>query len=70
MIDNVMQPPKPEKIITAQISCREAHLLKELRLISFGTFTVHKQSNLIVRLEVGQSKLIKEDDGLDIAITK
>ena len=61
-------PHKPEKMITIEVSGREASLIKKLRKYSFGHFIVHKANNLLVRLEINDSQLIKEENGLDLAI--
>ncbi len=57
------QPHKPEKMTTIAVSIREAKMLIKLREYPYGKFTIHKAENLIVRLEVLESMLIKEEDG-------
>jgi len=61
-------PSRPEKMITIEVSGKEADLIKKLRGYSFGKFTVHKANNLLVRVEIQDSQMIKEENGLDLAI--
>lgn len=65
---NPFVPAKPEKMIRVEISAREANLIKILRKYPFGRFVVHKANNLLVRLEINESQLIKEENGLDLAV--
>lgn len=59
-------PFKPEKMIRAMITAKEAHLLKSLRKFSFGKVIVHKANGVLVRVELGESILLNENDGLDL----
>lgn len=61
-------PHKPEKMITIEASGKEATLIKILRKYPFGKFTVHKVNNLLVRVEINDSRMIKEKNGLDLAL--
>jgi len=61
-------PSKPEKMIVIEVSGKEADLIKKLRKYSFGKFTVHKANNLLVRVEIQDSQMIKEEGGLDLAL--
>ncbi len=61
-------PSKPEEMITMKASGREANLIKKLRKYSFGQFVVHKANNLLLRVEIRESQIIKEEDGLDLAV--
>ena len=59
-------PHKPEKMITKRISVREAVLITKLRKYAFGEFIVHKANNILVRVEIKDSQLIREENGLDL----
>jgi hypothetical protein len=61
-------PYKPEKMIQAEISAKEADLIKKLRKYKFGKFLVHKVNGVLVRVEINDSQMIEEDGGLDLAI--
>ena len=61
-------PHKPEKMIRAEISAKEANLIKILRKYPYGQFLVHKAEGLLIRIEIKDSKLIDEKGGLDLAI--
>lgn len=63
---NSFTPNKPEKKITAEISAREAHLLKILRKYSFGKITIHKANGILVRAEPMESHLLNEQEGVDL----
>ena len=63
------EPHKEEKTLRAEITAREASLLKALRKYAFGKFTVHKANNILVRLESNESILIDEKEGLILEIT-
>ena len=66
-MNNSLVPKQPEKMIIARISLREAHLLKVLRKYEFGKIIVHKMNGILVRAELNESLLIKEDEaGLDL----
>lgn len=69
-MSNVFVPNKPEIKIKVEISAREGHMLKVLRKFSFGTFTVHKANNLIIRVESNESQMINELEGLDLSKEK
>jgi len=60
-------PHQPEKMIMKKISVREAILITKLRKYPFGKFIVHKLNNLLLRVEIQDSQLINEEDGLDLA---
>ena len=59
-------PHKPESKITCIITKREAILLQNLRKCHFGKFIVHKQNNLIIRVEPQISKLITGDEKITL----
>ena len=61
-------PELPEKIITIKASGKEANLIKILRKYPFGKFVVHKVNGVLVRIEINDSRMIKEENGLDLAI--
>ncbi len=61
-------PAKPEQMIRAEISAKEANLIKILRKYPFGKFVIHKANNLLVRIEIQDNQLIEEKNGLDLAI--
>ena len=65
---NPFVPDKPEKMITINVSGKEANLIKILRKYPFGKFVVHKANNLLIRIEINDSKMIKEENGLDLAV--
>jgi len=59
-------PPKPNKIITMQITAKEAHLLKVLRSINFGKIIVQKLNGQLVRVEPSVSIILSEQEGLTL----
>ena len=59
-------PHKPEKMITKRVSVREFILIAKLRKYAFGEFVVHKVNNVLVRVEIKDSQLIREENGLDL----
>ena len=61
-------PEVPEKKIIIEATGKEAFLIKTLRKYPFGKFIVHKANNLLVRVEINDSQMIKEEEGLDLAI--
>ena len=67
-MNTTFEPHKEEKIIRAEITVREASLLKNLRKYSFGKFTIHKANGLLIRLESNESILIDEKEGLGLEI--
>lgn len=54
----------------AEITAREASLLKALRTYSFGHFVIYKANGILTRLESNESLLINEEDGISLIITK
>ena len=66
MTNNPFIPSKPEEMITVKISGKEADLINILRKYPFGKFVIHKASGLLVRIEIQDSRLIKEENGLDL----
>lgn len=54
-------------MIIARISLREAHLLKVLRKYDFGKIIVHKMNGMLVRVELNESLLIKEDEEVTLS---
>ena len=69
MSSDTFEPFKAEKTIQAEITAREANLLKVLRQYNFGKFTVHKANGILVRVESNESILIDEKEGLILEIT-
>lgn len=61
-------PPQPEKMIRVEISAREANMVKLLRKYPYGKFLIHKAEGLLLRIEITDSRLLDEKDGLDLAI--
>ena len=61
-------PEQPEKMIRAEISAKEADLIKKLRKYSYGQFVVHKVNGVLIRLVIKDSQMLKEEGGLDLAI--
>ena len=61
-------PEQPEKMIQAEISAKEANLIRKLRKYSFGKFVVHKVNGVLVRVEINDSQMIDEKGGLELAI--
>ena len=59
-------PHQPEKIVTCEITKREAVLIQELRTMHFGKLLVHKVNGIIVRLEPQSSTLITGDEEITI----
>ena len=51
-------PHQKEKIVTVNITAREAILLQKLRAFPFGKILVHKAEGIIIRLEPTNSILI------------
>lgn len=68
-MSDTFEPFKAEKTLQAEITAREACLLKRLRKYSFGKFTVHKANGILVRLESNDSSLIDEKEGMSLEIT-
>jgi len=66
MTNKPFVPDQPEKMITMEVSGREANLINKLRKYSFGKFRVHKTNDLLIRVEINDSQMIKEEDGLDL----
>lgn len=62
------RPHQPEKKIVAEITAREADLLRRLRRHAFVKAIVHKADNLIIRVEINESQLIEEEPGLELEI--
>ena len=58
-------PHQPEKMVNKEISVKEFVLLTKLRKCPFGKFVVHKANNILVRIEIQDSQLIKEN-GIDL----
>lgn len=61
-------PPTPEKELKIVVTAREAHLLKILRGYRFGRIVVHKADGRLVRAEPNESRIISEEEGLDMAV--
>ena len=61
-------PSKPEKMIKAEISTKEASLIKILRGYSFGKFVVHKTHGVLLRIQIQDSQNIDDEGGLELAI--
>lgn len=59
-------PHTPEKEVTARITLKEADLLRRLRDYSYGKFVISKADNILVRLEIQESVLLTEEDGLGL----
>jgi hypothetical protein len=59
-------PKKPEKYVEVKITAREANLIKKLRKHVFGQFTVYKQNDLLIRIEIRDSQIIDEEGGIDL----
>lgn len=62
------RPHQPEKTIQVKITAREANLVKVLRKYPYGKFLVHKAEDLLLRIEITDSRMINEEDGLDLAV--
>lgn len=65
---NPFVPAQPEKMIQAKISAREANLITTLRKYPYGKFLIHKAEGLLMRVEITDSKLLNEKEGLELAI--
>ena len=63
---NTFNPPKSEKMLTIEVSGREAHLIKILRSIDFGKVIVQKMNGQLVRVEPSVSVLLDEKQGLTL----
>lgn len=61
---NRMKPNN--KVIMVELSPKEAHLIAILRQKDFGRFTIHKQGGEPIRIEIEESKLLEEDQGMHI----
>jgi len=61
MTSKPFAPEQPEKMIDTTISGKEANLLDILRKYPFGKFVVHKINSVLVRIEINDSRLIKEE---------
>ncbi len=51
-------PHQPKKMVRVEISEGELFILEELRKQQFGQFVVYKADNILVRIEIRDSKLI------------
>lgn len=65
---NPFVPKQPERMIRVEISAKEANLIKILRKYPYGKFLVHKAEGILIRVEITDSRLIDEKDGLELAI--
>lgn len=65
-----IHPISDDKNVIIEVSGREASLINKLREYSYGSFTITKRNNILLRLEVIESLLLNEEDGLNIAIMK
>lgn len=61
-------PQQPEKMMLVKISGREASLIKILRKYAFGEFVIHKRFDRLNRIEIRDSKMLKEKGALDLAV--
>lgn len=69
-MNNQFTPNRPEKMIKVEISAREAHLLKILRKYNFGKIMVFKANGVLVRVEPTESRILNEEEGIDISLDK
>ena len=67
MTNNPLVPARLEKMVNARISGKEADLIKTLRKYPFGKFVIHKANGFLIRIEIQDSRLIKEENGIDLA---
>ncbi len=56
----IFVPHKEEKTKMVEITLKELDLLQKLRKYPFGKFLIHKADNILVRVEITDSQLIKE----------
>lgn len=59
---------KAEMYVRIVVSSYEAALIKKLRMYEFGTFNVYKSGGEPRRCETLGSEILKESDGLALAI--
>ena len=59
-------PYIPEQMIWCEISKKEAIMIQEIRLITFGKIVVHKLNGVIARTEPQQSNIITGDEEITL----
>jgi len=60
------QPYTPKEKVSAVIFKDEAVLLTRLRRYPYGKFTIHKTNAEVIRVEINETQLIKEDGEIDL----
>lgn len=66
MPQNEYKPYKVEDKEPHMITNREAVLLSKLRKYAYGKFIIHKVDAVIIRLEINDSQIIKEDTNVEL----
>jgi len=61
-------PEKPEKMIVIEASGKEANLIDILRRYSFGKFIVTKFKNRLIRIEIRESRTLKDESRLALEV--
>jgi hypothetical protein len=62
------QSAREEKRIVIEVSAKEAHLIKMMRQYTYGKFIINKANGILVRMEIGESRLLDEEGGLDLEL--
>lgn len=55
-------PETPEETKMVEITYKELDLIQKLRRYPFGKFLIHKANNILVRVEITDSQLIRGED--------
>lgn len=66
MSDKTFAPYTEEKKILIQVTLKEAHLIKMMRLVDYGNITVFKANKQVLRIEANKSIILNEIDGRDL----
>ena len=59
--------PDKEKMVTVEITAREAHLIEILRHYNYGKIIVYKAEGQLLRVEPSESQVLHEEGGLEFA---
>jgi hypothetical protein len=66
MPDKTFAPYTEEKKILVQLTLREAHLIKMMRLVDYGNVTIFKANKQVLRVEANKSIILNDIDGKEL----
>lgn len=66
MPDHTFAPYTSEKKILVEVTLKEAHLIKQIRLVDYGNITVFKANKQVLRVEANKSIILNETDGREL----